>query len=69
MAAVQSLGGEDFAWFLDRVPGSMARLGVKPAGQELPHDLHQGTFDVDEAALPVAVRVLVGAALAALSAP
>ncbi len=69
VAAVQSLGGEDFAWFLDRVPGSMARLGVKPAGQELPHDLHQGTFDVDEAALPVAVRVLVGAALAALSAP
>ena len=69
VAAVQSLGGEDFAWYLDRVPGSMARLGVKSAGQELPHDLHQGTFDVDEAALPVAVRVLVGAALAALSAP
>ena len=65
---VQSLGGEDFAWYLDKVPGSMARLGVKPPGQELPHDLHQGAFDVDEAALPVAVRVLVATALAALSA-
>ncbi len=65
---LQSLGGEDFAWYLDKVPGSMARLGVKPPGQELPHDLHQGTFDVDEAALPVAVRVLVSTALAALSA-
>ena len=65
---VQSLGGEDFAWYLDRVPGSMARLGVKPPGQERPHDLHQGAFDVDEAALPVAVRVLVATALAALSA-
>ena len=64
----QSLGGEDFAWYLDHVPGSMARLGVKPPGQERPHDLHQGTFDVDEAALPVAVRVLVAVALAALSA-
>ena len=65
---VQSLGGEDFAWYLDHVPGSMARLGVKPPGQELPHDLHQGSFDVDESALPVAVRVLVAIALAALSA-
>jgi len=65
---LQSLGGEDFAWYLDSVPGSMARLGVKSPGQELPHDLHQGTFDVDEAALPVAVQVLVATALAALSA-
>ena len=64
----QSLGGEDFAWYLDHVPGSMARLGVKPPGQERPHDLHQGSFDVDEQALPVAVRVLVSTALAALSA-
>ena len=65
---VQSLGGEDFSWYLDHVPGAMARLGVKPPGQERPHDLHQGSFDVDESALPVAVRVLVGVALAALSA-
>jgi amidohydrolase len=65
---VQSLGGEDFAWYLDHVPGAMARLGVKPPGQERPHDLHQGTFDVDEAALPVAVKVLVAVALGALSA-
>ena len=65
---LQSLGGEDFAWYLDHVPGSMARLGVKPPGQEHAHDLHQGSFDVDEDALPVAVRVLVATALAALSA-
>jgi metal-dependent amidase/aminoacylase/carboxypeptidase family protein len=30
-------------------------------------DLHQGMFDVDEACLGVAVRVLVTAAVAALS--
>jgi amidohydrolase len=64
---VQSLGGEDFAWYLDHVPGSMARLGVKPPGLEHPVDLHQGMFDVDEACLGVAVRVLVTAAVAALS--
>lgn len=65
---LQSLGGEDFAWYLDRVPGAMARLGVRPPGQQHSHDLHQGAFDVDESALAVAVRVLVGVALAALSA-
>ena len=26
VATTQSLGGEDFGWFLDRVPGAMARL-------------------------------------------
>ena len=55
-----SMGGEDFAWYLDHVPGAMARLGVRPPGQARPHDLHQGSFDVDEAALPVAVRPSVG---------
>jgi amidohydrolase len=63
----QSLGGEDFAWYLDHVPGSMARLGVKPPGLERPVDLHQGLFDVDEACLGVAVRVLVTVAVAALT--
>jgi amidohydrolase len=63
---LQSLGGEDFAWYLDHVPGSMARLGVRPPGSERPVDLHQPTFDVDEAAIGVGVRVLVAAALAAL---
>ncbi|GCD35316.1 peptidase [Streptomyces chrestomyceticus JCM 4735] len=26
----QSLGGEDFSWYLEHVPGAMARLGVRP---------------------------------------
>ena len=63
---LQSLGGEDFAWYLEHAPGAMARLGVRPPGRERPHDLHQGSFDVDESAIAVGVRVLVAAALAAL---
>jgi len=63
---VQSLGGEDFAWYLDHVPGSMARLGVRPPGSEHPVDLHQPTFDVDETAIGIGVRVLAAAALAVL---
>ncbi|MHA6792843.1 amidohydrolase [Pseudonocardia bannensis] len=63
----QSSGGEDFAWYLEHVPGSMARLGVWP-GHGPMRDIHQPTFDLDERALPVGVRVLVNAALTALAA-
>ena len=65
---LQSLGGEDFAWYLDHVPGAMARLGVRPPGAERSLDLHQPAFDVDEACIDVGVRVLVAAALASLDA-
>ncbi len=66
----QSGGGEDFSWYLEEVPGAMARLGVwSGRGPQL--DLHQPTFDLDERALAVGVRVLVNiiehAALNALS--
>src|SRR5215470_2822464 len=54
----QSGGGEDFSWYLEEVPGAMARLGVwSGRGPQL--DLHQPTFDIDEAALAVGVRVMV----------
>ncbi len=67
VATTQSLGGEDYAWYLEQVPGTMFRLGVRPpgfVGRDL--DLHQGSFDVDEDAIAVAVRVLVRGALDAL---
>ncbi|MEV6273724.1 M20 family metallopeptidase [Nocardia sp. NPDC051832] len=54
---MQSGGGEDFSWYLEEVPGAMARLGVwSGRGEQL--DLHQPTFDIDERALSVGVRVL-----------
>ncbi len=68
MPTAQSLGGEDFAWYLEQVAGCMARLGVKPPGMERPFDLHQGLFDVDEAAIAVGVKVLVATAVGALDA-
>jgi amidohydrolase len=63
----QSLGGEDFAWYLEKVPGALARLGVRTPGQPDGADLHQGGFDVDEDAIPVGVKVLAGAALLGLT--
>jgi amidohydrolase len=59
----QSLGGEDFAWYLDHVPGAMARLGVRTPGDMAFRDLHQGTFDVDERAIAIGVELLIAAAL------
>ena len=63
----QSLGGEDFAWYLEHVPGALARLGVRAPDATGPYlDLHQPTFDIDEAALAVGVRVLAHTALTVL---
>lgn len=60
----QSLGGEDFGWFLERVPGAMARLGTRtPDGPT--YDLHQGNLRIDERAVSIGARVLAHAAVLA----
>jgi amidohydrolase len=59
----QSLGGEDFSWYLEHVPGAMARLGVRTPGERHVRDLHQGDFDVDESAITVGVELFTAAAL------
>ncbi|HJX42030.1 MAG TPA: amidohydrolase [Geodermatophilus sp.] len=62
----QSMGGEDFGWFADVLPIALARLGTHGGGPAL--DLHRGTFDVDERAIAVGVRLMVRTALQALTA-
>jgi amidohydrolase len=59
----QSLGGEDFSWYLEQVPGAMARLGVRTPGERTVRDLHQGDFDADESAITVGVELFTAAAL------
>jgi amidohydrolase len=52
-----SMGSEDFAAYLEHVPGSMFRLGC--AGDRMPWPgLHTPTFDVDEQCLPVGANIL-----------
>src|SRR5665647_2508143 len=58
---VQSLGGEDFAWYLQAVPGAMARLGTRTPGGAT-YDLHQGDLVVDERAVAIGARLLLGVA-------
>ena len=43
---------------LHLVPGAMARLGTRTPGALAAGDLHQPTFDIDERAIGIGVRVL-----------
>src|SRR5215468_4962288 len=64
--APQSLGGEDFAWYLDSIPGALARLGTRVPGSDAEFDIHQAAFDVDERAIGYGVRLMAATALTAL---
>lgn len=59
----QSLGGEDFAWYVKTVPGALARVGTRTPGGTT-YELHQGDLAVDERAVGIGARLLLGAALA-----
>ena len=59
----QSLGGEDFAWYVQAVPGALARLGTRTPGGTT-YDLHQGDLVVDERAVGMGARLLAGVVLA-----
>lgn len=56
-----SMGAEDFAYFLEKVPGAHIRIGSRVDG--LDTMLHRSNFDIDERALPTAVEVVSRAAL------
>jgi len=64
----QSLGGEDFAWYLTKVPGAMARLGTRSPGGRT-YDIHQGDLVVDERAVEAGALLLARAAVIAGSGP
>ncbi|MGI8532372.1 MAG: amidohydrolase [Geodermatophilaceae bacterium] len=61
----QSMGAEDFGWYADVAPIALARLGTASGGREL--DLHQGSFDIDERAIGIGVRVMARTLLAGLA--
>ena len=60
----QSLGGEDFAWYLTHIPGAMARLGTRSPGGPT-YDLHRGDLVIDEGAIVVGARTLAGVVFSA----
>ena len=54
------MGGEDFAYFLHKLPGAFLFFGMGD-GMEFPH--HHPAFDIDERALPEATLLMTNIAL------
>ena len=51
------MGSEDFAFYLERIPGCFVRFGARHPDWE-PVPLHSPAFDIDERALGIGVRFL-----------
>ena len=64
LIARPSMGSEDFACYLEQVPGVMFRLGSAGDLASIT-PLHTPKFDIDEAALEIGVRILARAVVAA----
>lgn len=62
----QSMGGEDFAWMTEKVPGAMLRLGTRTIGGQT-YDLHRGDYIPDEGCIAVGVSIMAAAALRAIA--
>lgn len=61
-----SMVGEDFAFFLEGIPGAYFFLGAMgPVSKEV-HGLHSGRFQIDESALPIGAALLAHTALSTL---
>jgi len=58
-----SMGAEDFAFYAERVPAVMFRLGVCPTDRQSCPSLHNPQFDFNDDALPVGIRMLCEVAM------
>lgn len=58
----QQMGGEDFAYYLQQIPGAFVNIGTGPN-----HALHHPQFDVDEAAILPAAKYFAALAEQALT--
>jgi len=59
----QVLGGEDFACYLEKVPGAMFRLGTRNKKIGADKSWHSPQFIVDEAAMPIGSSLLAAAVM------
>ncbi|WP_297456911.1 M20 family metallopeptidase [Persephonella sp.] len=53
-----SMGGEDFAEYLMKVPGTFIRIGIRNEEKGITAPLHSPLFDIDEDVLPIGVSVM-----------
>ena len=60
------MGGEDFAFYTERIPGCFVGLGVRNEAIEATYSVHHPQFKVDEDALPIGSALHVALALRSL---
>lgn len=60
------MGGEDFAFYTEQVPGVFVALGVRNEDQGAIYSVHHPKFKVDENALPLGVAMHVAFAMTSL---
>ncbi|MSQ24206.1 MAG: amidohydrolase [Chloroflexi bacterium] len=53
-----SLVGDDFAHFIQQIPGCLFHVGSSNAAKGLDHGHHDSTFDIDESCLPIGAASL-----------
>jgi amidohydrolase len=53
-----SMGSEDFSYYLQQVPGTFFKLGVRNRDKGIVHSAHTARFDVDEEAMKVGSGLL-----------
>ena len=63
LAARPVMGGEDFAYYLEQVPGCFFMLGVQPPDRPDYPGLHTDCYDFTDAALSVGIRMYVELAM------
>ena len=62
VAARASMGGEDYAYFLNKVPGTYIRIGTRNPEKGICQEMHHPRFDIDEAVLELTPVVYAQAA-------
>jgi metal-dependent amidase/aminoacylase/carboxypeptidase family protein len=60
------MGGEDFAFYVQRIPGVFVGLGIRSEEEGSTFSVHHPRFKVDESALPTGAALHVAYALRSL---
>jgi amidohydrolase len=64
--AERFMGAEDFAYYLEKVPGTFYRLGIRNEAQGITADIHNDKFTIDEEALRTGIAMQAYLAVRAL---
>jgi amidohydrolase len=65
--AERLMGAEDFAYYLEKVPGTFYRLGIRNEAQGITADIHNDHFTIDETAMKTGAAMQAYLAVKALA--